>query len=150
LSAPAAMRTFCTWPDLPMPLDAHAVDAFKTMSSMAFNKVDYPYRRGGTLMGASQLHFTHLFVDKAAQATEPETLIPMSVVVDYAPGVIKVEITLAGDPRQLSPDIYSPWAVGGVAKVLTRTIVATSRLWRAGALTRATYQEYLEDLGRID
>jgi hypothetical protein len=79
--------------------------------------------KGGTIMGASQPHFTHLFVDEAAQATEPETLIPMSVVVDDAPGVIKVEIALAGDPRQLSPSIYSPWAVGGLQKSLLERLL---------------------------
>mmetsp|Transcript_6413 Transcript_6413/g.6969 ORF Transcript_6413/g.6969 Transcript_6413/m.6969 type:complete len:666 (+) Transcript_6413:3-2000(+) len=52
-------------------------------------------------------HFTHLFIDEAAQATEPELLIPLSVVVDSAPDTVKVEIGLVGDPRQLSPNIYS-------------------------------------------
>jgi hypothetical protein len=52
-------------------------------------------------------HWTHLFIDEAAQATEPETLIPLSVVVDPEPGTRKVEICLVGDPRQLSPDVYS-------------------------------------------
>ncbi len=50
--------------------------------------------------------FTHLFVDEAAQATEPEVLCPMSVVLDPVPGEQKVEIALIGDPRQLSPRIY--------------------------------------------
>ena len=52
-------------------------------------------------------HFTHLFVDEAAQATEPETLIPLSVVLDPIPSSRKVEIALVGDPRQLSPQVYS-------------------------------------------
>jgi len=52
-------------------------------------------------------HFTHFFLDEAAQATEPEIMIPLSVVLDYLPGSRKVEIALVGDPRQLSPDAYS-------------------------------------------
>jgi superfamily I DNA and/or RNA helicase len=52
-------------------------------------------------------HFTHLFIDEAAQATEPESLIPLSVVVDPIAGSRKVEIALVGDPRQLSPQVYS-------------------------------------------
>lgn len=60
-----------------------------------------------TLDGVDNPHFTHLFIDEAAQATEPETLIPLSVVVDTEPGVRKVEIALVGDPRQLSPNVYS-------------------------------------------
>ena len=55
-------------------------------------------------------HFTHLFIDEAAQATEPETLVPFSVVLDPSPTSMKAEITLVGDPRQLSPVIYSTFA----------------------------------------
>lgn len=58
------------------------------------------------LLGADECHFTHLFVDEAAQASEPETLIPLSVVADPF-GKRKVEIALVGDPRQLSPAVYS-------------------------------------------
>jgi putative NIF3 family GTP cyclohydrolase 1 type 2 len=57
--------------------------------------------------GANEPHFTHLFIDEAAQATEPETLIPLSVVVDPEGVHRKVEIALVGDPRQLSPSVYS-------------------------------------------
>jgi hypothetical protein len=61
------------------------------------------------LQGADEPHFTHLFVDEASQATEPELLISLSVVVD--PGSTRpVEIALVGDPRQLSPQVYSPIA----------------------------------------
>lgn len=62
-------------------------------------------------------HFTHLFVDEAAQATEPEVLIPLSVVVDPEHGSTKAEIGLVGDPRQLAPNIYSRVAAdGGLGK----------------------------------
>jgi hypothetical protein len=63
--------------------------------------------RGGVIEGVNEPHFTHLFVDEAAQATEPETLIPLSVVVDPLPDNPKVEIVLVGDPRQLSPNVYN-------------------------------------------
>ena len=59
------------------------------------------------LHGVNATHFTHLFIDEAAQATETETLIPLSVVVDTEPCLRKVEIALIGDPRQLSPAVYS-------------------------------------------
>lgn len=62
---------------------------------------------GGVLGGVNEPHFTHLFIDEVAQATEPETLIPLSVVVDPEPGSTKAEIVLVGDPRQLSPNVYS-------------------------------------------
>jgi hypothetical protein len=63
-----------------------------------------------TVHGANEPHFTHLFIDEAAQATEPETLIPFSVVVDPYLGIRKVEIVLSGDPRQLQPAVYSSTA----------------------------------------
>lgn len=62
---------------------------------------------GCVIGGVDEPHFTHLFIDEVAQATEPETLIPLSVVVDPEPGSPKTEIILVGDPRQLSPNVYS-------------------------------------------
>ncbi|GAX12635.1 putative helicase MOV10L1 [Fistulifera solaris] len=49
-------------------------------------------------------HFTHFFLDESAQATEPEVLIPLSVVID--PGHARTEIALVGDPKQLSPIVH--------------------------------------------
>lgn len=52
--------------------------------------------------------FTHLFIDEGAQATEPELLIPLSCVLDPSVGSHpQCEIAICGDPRQLSPQIYS-------------------------------------------
>lgn len=62
---------------------------------------------GSEVTGNKEPFFSHLFIDEAAQATEPEVLCPMSVVIDPHPGEKKVEIALIGDPRQLSPQIYS-------------------------------------------
>ena len=59
------------------------------------------------IRGVDEPHFTHLFIDEAAQATESESLIPLSVVVDPEPGAVKVEIALVGDPRQLGAQVYS-------------------------------------------
>lgn len=55
----------------------------------------------------SSPYFTHLFIDEAAQATEPEILCPLSCVVDPGPNWRKVEIALIGDPRQLSPRVFA-------------------------------------------
>jgi AAA domain len=63
-----------------------------------------------TLTGVDDPHFTHLFIDEAAQATEPESLIPLSVVADPNGSNRKVEFALVGDPRQLSPSVYSSQA----------------------------------------
>lgn len=77
----------------------------------------------GEILGSNQTHFTHLFIDEAAQATEPESLIPLSVVVDDHWGATKVEIALCGDPRQLSPNIYSPVAFDGLQRSLLERLL---------------------------
>jgi superfamily I DNA and/or RNA helicase len=84
------------------------------------------------LRGVTDPHWSHLFIDEAAQATEPETLIPLSVVVDPEPGTRKVEICLVGDPRQLSPEVY------GDRTVLNNDDVPTdlSRSWMERLLLR--------------
>ena len=46
-------------------------------------------------------YFSHLFIDEAAQASEPEILIPISCVIDPYLGAKKAEVALIGDPRQL-------------------------------------------------
>ncbi|KAI3770867.1 hypothetical protein L6452_02015 [Arctium lappa] len=47
-------------------------------------------------------HFTHIFLDEAAQASEPETMIPISHFYRRDTTVV-----LAGDPVQLGPVIFS-------------------------------------------
>ncbi|GAA5996830.1 hypothetical protein JCM5350_003555 [Sporobolomyces pararoseus] len=52
-------------------------------------------------VGLQTGHFTHIFVDEAGQATEPETLIPVSFASDAT------NLILAGDPKQLGPILQS-------------------------------------------
>ncbi|NXJ95770.1 M10L1 helicase, partial [Corythaixoides concolor] len=51
-------------------------------------------------------HFTHVIVDEAGQATEPESLIPLGLISE-ANG----QIVLVGDPKQLGPVIKSKLAL---------------------------------------
>ncbi|XP_075225443.1 putative RNA helicase armitage [Lycorma delicatula] len=56
-------------------------------------------------MGFPRGHFTHVLIDEAGQATEPEILIPLALLDEKYGQAI-----LAGDPRQLGPSIFSNYA----------------------------------------
>ncbi|VFQ78197.1 unnamed protein product [Cuscuta campestris] len=47
-------------------------------------------------------HFSHIFLDEAAQASEPETMIPLSNLLGN-----ETVFVLAGDPLQLGPIVFS-------------------------------------------
>ena len=52
-------------------------------------------------------HFTHIFIDEAGHATEPECIIPVADLLDpnhHRGG----QLVLAGDPKQLGPILRSP------------------------------------------
>ena len=56
-------------------------------------------------------HFSHIVIDEAGQAVEPECLIPIAGIIEpelkFPDGGV---IVLAGDPEQLEPIIRSPHA----------------------------------------
>lgn len=47
-------------------------------------------------------HFSHIFLDEAGQASEPETMVPLSILCQP-----ETVVVLAGDPKQLGPVVYS-------------------------------------------
>ena len=53
--------------------------------------------------------FTHIFIDEAGHATEPETVIPLTGLIRDAVRS-GIQVVLAGDPKQLGPVIRSPIA----------------------------------------
>lgn len=57
-------------------------------------------------IGLPRGHFTHIFIDEAGQASEPECLVPITSILGGATNVI-----LSGDPCQLGPIIHSPIAM---------------------------------------
>lgn len=60
----------------------------------------------GTLygLGVAANHFTHVFIDEAAQATEQET------IASFAGMATTAKLVLSGDPRQLGPIVSSALA----------------------------------------
>lgn len=59
-------------------------------------------------IGLPRGHFTHIFIDEAGQATEPEAFVSIKMMADP-----RTNIVLSGDPKQLGPIIRS-----GVAREL--------------------------------
>jgi helicase MOV-10 len=59
-------------------------------------------------IGMARGHFTHIFIDEAGQATEPETFVSIKMLAGS-----KTNVILSGDPKQLGPVIRS-----GIARVL--------------------------------
>jgi helicase MOV-10 len=59
-------------------------------------------------VGMARGHFTHIFIDEAGQATEPESFLSIKLLADS-----KTNVILSGDPKQLGPVIRS-----GIAKEL--------------------------------
>jgi len=56
-------------------------------------------------MGFPRGHFSHVLVDEAGQATEPEIMIPLNFIhSDHG------QVILAGDPMQLGPVVQSKLA----------------------------------------
>lgn len=53
-------------------------------------------------VGVPRGHFTHIFVDEAGQATEPEVMIGIKTMADNNTNVV-----LSGDPKQLGPIVRS-------------------------------------------
>ena len=56
--------------------------------------------------GLTDGHFTHIFIDEAGQASEPECFVPITNTLGNETNVI-----LSGDPCQLGPIIQSPISV---------------------------------------
>ncbi|EAU87611.2 helicase MOV-10 [Coprinopsis cinerea okayama7 len=86
-------------------------------------------------------HWTHLLIDEAAQGSEPELLIPISVVVPHAQYVGKKafvpQLVLCGDPNQLGPIVTSEEARAGeldvslLERLFERPLYAQAKNYRS-------------------
>ncbi|KAJ4467007.1 RNA helicase, partial [Lentinula aciculospora] len=77
-------------------------------------------------IGIHRGHFSHIFVDEAGQATEPEVMIGIKSMADNSTNIV-----LSGDPKQLGPIIRS-----SVARVLGLEMSYIERL-----MNREIYDE---------
>jgi len=79
-------------------------------------------------LGMKAGHFTHIFVDEAGHATEPECAAALGGLIDAQ----QTRVVLGGDPQQLGPIIRSPAAskLLGVS-LLERLILDADRLPRS-------------------
>ncbi|KAI8909669.1 P-loop containing nucleoside triphosphate hydrolase protein [Gorgonomyces haynaldii] len=57
-------------------------------------------------IGLPKAHFTHVFIDEAGQALEPEAMIPLNAL-EHGKDTVFV---IAGDHKQLGPQVHSPVA----------------------------------------
>ena len=56
-------------------------------------------------IGLKQGHFTHILLDEAAQAMECEAIMPLALAS------MNTRVVLAGDHMQLSPEVFSQFAM---------------------------------------
>ena len=100
----------------------------------------YPHPASETkVRTSSQLHWTALLVDEAAQATEPEMLIPVSVVAPPTScrSIPNPIFVMAGDQYQLGPRVYSKSTTLGISffeRISERALYADHPLARKSYL----------------
>ncbi|GAA5884186.1 hypothetical protein JCM16303_005959 [Sporobolomyces ruberrimus] len=96
LTAPSnsAADLLCSRLDLPK-------DSILRSESSSHRRICECHRSILSGVGLERGHFSHIFVDEAGQATEPETFLPISLADD------DTSVVLAGDPKQLGPVVRS-------------------------------------------
>uniref|UniRef100_A0A8C3XNS2 RNA helicase Mov10l1 n=1 Tax=Chelydra serpentina TaxID=8475 RepID=A0A8C3XNS2_CHESE len=82
-------------------------------------------------------HFTHVFVDEAGQASEPECLIPLGLISE-----VNGQIVLAGDPMQLGPVIKSRLAMAYGLNVSMLERLMSRSLYQRNEDTFGAYGSY--------
>jgi superfamily I DNA and/or RNA helicase len=93
---PAEVRPYCKFENGRL-----ALPSLSELSKYRIVVVTLSTSRVLSLMGLPRGHFSHIFVDEAAQALEPETLIPLVLAGE------RTKVILAGDHMQMDPPCYS-------------------------------------------
>ncbi|TFY71300.1 hypothetical protein EVG20_g1693 [Dentipellis fragilis] len=102
----------------------HPVDKMCKFSVLITTCVSASVAHG---IGMPRGHFSHIFIDEAGHATEPEAMVSIRTMADS-----KTNVILSGDPKQLGPIIRS-----AIARRLQLDISYMERL-----LDRTIYQDY--------
>ena len=86
--------------------------------------------------------FTHVFVDEAGQATEPETLIPIVGILGQ-----KGQVILSGDPHQLGPVVKSNLGIKyGLGMSLLERLMTQCQLYQKDKDTGLLDKRYITKL----
>ncbi|KAK4705873.1 hypothetical protein P7C70_g335, partial [Phenoliferia sp. Uapishka_3] len=81
-------------------------------------------------------HFGFLLVDEAGQATEPDILCPLAVVMSNHESCLRAHVTLCGDAKQLGPLIVSEEARMGDLDVSLLERLADREVYRDHPMAR--------------
>jgi superfamily I DNA and/or RNA helicase len=93
----------------------------------------------GQLYSMSCTPFTHILVDEAGQAMEPECLVALTALA-----TANTTVVIAGDPKQLGPVIRSPFAMQdgqGLGRSLLERLISTAP-YRRDPVNYAAYGNY--------
>ncbi|KAI8806921.1 hypothetical protein BJ742DRAFT_814821 [Cladochytrium replicatum] len=115
----------------------------------------YPHLHPLPTLESRPRHWTHLFIDECGQASEAETAVPLSIVIEpplspiYAPfsrvkGVKgeHCQVILCGDHKQLSPLIHDDYARQGRLHVSWLERLMNRRLYRDHPESRGARREW--------
>ena len=80
-------------------------------------------------IGMPRGHFSHIFIDEAGQAAEPEAFLSVNMIADA-----KTNVILSGDPKQLGPIVRSD-----IARELGLEVSYLRRLMELDAYDLHTY-----------
>lgn len=97
-------------------------------------------------------HFSHIFIDEAGHAVEPECAIPIAgllEVMDPATNPDGGQLVLAGDPKQLGPVLRSPLAMkNGLDMSLLERLMTQNTLYQKDPKANVYNQKFVTKLLR--
>ncbi|XP_051890987.1 putative helicase MOV-10 isoform X2 [Pristis pectinata] len=97
-------------------------------------------------------HFSHVFIDEAGHAVEPESIIAIAGLLDPMDSETNRDggqLVLAGDPKQLGPVLRSPIAIKrGLELSLLERLMNTNTLYQKNSANGSYNQDFVTKLLR--